>query len=363
MVTQAEAVGRLLDGAQALPATTEPVERYLKVKGGDRGKRIVDDFGLEFQTQAALQLGEGCTEDDLRAALKRSTWLIAKIGMEAGALGRDIHQAILRHTGTAQQKTAAKSELEVQFRSTFASICTALGLGDLLAGDDTQTVMATRFFGGIQLQRPPMTGEEMQEGDYLWGEVPEDLPKVFVALVLADVGTVFRTLPTAARALVLRVLKVLSAGQEDRVSRHMRGAHAVESLYGHANMADLDAMKTPLSHDGESNLPRQHNRLAVVMLAYVAALAGLESAWAGYKESPGFVAAAHDTPSPDFTIVTDRTLKFLVHHQVDGFLQDTYHPLTGKWNLTPPGMSSNSSRSDKSDGLRFLSDEIVMFRL
>ena len=94
MGTMAEAIGRQLDGAQALPGTTESVERYLKLKGGERGNRIADEFAIEFQTKATLQQREGSTEEDYGASFKRLLWLTVKINMEAGALSRDIHSAI-----------------------------------------------------------------------------------------------------------------------------------------------------------------------------------------------------------------------------------------------------------------------------
>lgn len=335
---------RLLDGVENPVDNSTTWKRELEHPklGGARGIELARQFNEIFVTELKWDCA---TEADCLPVLTACLWLVSACALASAACAHDLATTI---SGIVNEQSLAeaKDASERNFREQLARLANKFGVGAAIEGTEPKELLHDRWQEAIRLL-PAMHQMEWPFGDCH----EDDIASAWRPVSKKETGYFLASLPTAGRVLYIRNLYALAANKAHEVISSLKASF--RSLKFLDEPLSLDANYRPYSGDGgESNLIRIVRRMNYLVSLAVAVLCATETTRQDTIKDFR-IDASDPIETPEVPSIEE--LKAIV----DLCFTQTEH-IQGSWVTSTPGVEPSPPvfRSDRSDGLRFLSDQL-----
>lgn len=356
------AVRDLLGGQIPPVSRAEAWAAILNTRCGERGKEVATDV-LKIYGDALSEQSDITT---IKSNLCRCIYIVVASVLTAAQMAKFLHLELAKITVAATRNTHKKSS-EVAFRTAFAMLIRQLNVAAVLEEQhETPATLQTRWLAALSdLHRDGRDDQEyvdLREG-------MSTLNAVFWPLLHRETAFLFKALPVNGRALYLRCMLSLAESSATQVTNAFREQNPVDEVTSRPSQLEQNTTLSPDCTDGgEDNLLRHYRRWNYLASISIAVVAGVQAALLAAKHEhnnasdPDPAESLRFVESPDEPLPDGQQPEYVQYIELAVETLEQEHVFLGDgWIVSTPGMRAQVSlpvnptaRSDKSDGIRFL---------
>ena len=357
------AFGQMLAGKTPGARDSSYVKQLLS-QGGIRCKELASDMEMVFgENTVPAQLEKGAKIPECTEMWVRALWIINAGCILFAALGKELGKAMAAlPAGSQELNIRLTNNIWKGVQDELQNVVGELQLGGLFFKSESVDNIRLRFRQNCMNLPDPVFGEDESADKYptLWDNM--DISKCHKALV-GRVSFLYISLPVAGRVLYHKVIKAYGRDGQRAITLLDR---AKPELAGQTSILEAEYGMAGYGEGGTSNLPRRVHHACCLSNIVVAMLKGLENGITNARaDAPALNTVWEGCPAPVFrgenagAIVMEEIIRVAVSQMIN----EASHPITGEWNLEIPGKGLTSPadiRSDKSDGIGFLTNQLKM---